>query len=140
MYLIDTNVVSELRKGDRGNAGVRAFWQKVEPATLFVSVVTIGELRRGVDNLRARDDLPQAQQLENWLNDVLIDYTDRILDFDRECAQMWGKLMSPHPQHAIDKQIAAIALIHDLTVVTRNTADFVGTGVALLNPFRKQPS
>jgi len=135
MYLIDTNVVSELRKGNRGNVGVREFWQQVEPATLFVSVVTIGELRRGVDNLRARDDLPQAQQLENWLNNVLIDYTDRILDFDRECAQMWGKLMSPHPQHAIDKQIAAIALIHDLTVVTRNTADFVGTGAKLLNPF-----
>lgn len=135
MFLVDTNVVSELRKGDRGNAGVRAFWQRVEPATLFVSAVSIGELRRGVENLRARGDLPQAQLLESWLNDVLIDYADRILDFDRECAQMWGKLMSPHPQHPIDKQIAAIALIHDLTVVTRNTADFNGMGVRLLNPF-----
>lgn len=139
MYLIDTNVVSELRKGDRGNAGVRAFWQGVDPSTLFVSVVTVGELRRGVENLRARGDLPQAQQVENWLNDVLIDYTERILDFDRECAQMWGKLMSPHAQHTIDKQIAAIALIHDLTLVTRNTADFAGTGAKLLNPFSVLP-
>lgn len=135
MFLIDTNVVGELRKGNRGNAGVRAFWERAEPATLFVSVVTIGELRHGVENLRARGDLPQARQLETWLNDVLIDHTDRILDFDRECAQMWGKLMSPHPQHPIDKQIAAIALIHDLTVVTRNVTDFAGTGVKLLNPF-----
>lgn len=139
MYLIDTNVVSELRKGDRGNAGVRAFWQGVDPGTLFVSVITIGELRRGVENLRARGDLSPAQQIENWLNDVLLDYTERILDFDCECAQMWGKLMSPHAQHTIDKQIAAIALIHDLTVVTRNTADFTGTGVKLLNPFSTLP-
>ncbi len=139
MYLIDTNILSELRKRQRGNPGVRAFWQGVDPSTLFLSVVTVGELRRGVESLRARGDLPQAQQLENWLDEVLIDYADRILDFDRECAQMWGKLMSPQSQHPIDKQIAATALIYDLTVMTRNTADFVGTGVKLLNPFSVSP-
>lgn len=135
MFLIDTNVVSELRKGKKANAGVRAFWQQTDPAALFISVVTIGELRRGVENLRARGDLPQARQLEAWLDEVLTGYAERILDFDRDCAQIWGKLMSPHAQHPLDKQIAAIALLHDLTVVTRNTADYAGTGVKLLNPF-----
>ncbi|MCX8087336.1 MAG: type II toxin-antitoxin system VapC family toxin [Rhodocyclaceae bacterium] len=135
MFLIDTNVVSELRKGKKANDGVRAFWQRTDPVALFISVVTIGELRRGVENLRARGDLPQARQLEAWLDEVLTDYAERILDFDRDCAQIWGKLMSPHAQHPLDKQIAAIALLYDLTVVTRNTADYAGTGVKLLNPF-----
>ena len=65
----------------------------------------------------------------------MTDYADKILSFDEECAQVWGRLMSPHPEHSIDKQIAAIALIHDLTVVTRNVDDFRGTGVAIMDPF-----
>ena len=66
---------------------------------------------------------------------VVSDYADRILAFDEECAQVWGRLMSPHPEHSTDKQIAAIALIHDLTVVTRNVDDFRGTGAKVKNPF-----
>ena len=79
--------------------------------------------------------IAQAGQLENWLDLVVTDYADRILGFDGECAQLWGCLMSPNQQHPIDKQIAAVALIHDLTVVTRNGDDFRGTGVRLRNPF-----
>ena len=136
MYLLDTNVISELRKGGRANHGVTAFFATLAAEDIYLSVVTIGEIRRGLENLRARGDREQAGRLEAWLDKVVTDFSDRILEFDLDCAQVWGKLMSPHPQHPIDKQIAAIALIYDLTVVTRNTDDFVSSGVRSLNPYR----
>lgn len=135
MFLVDTNVVSEARKGRQANVGVRAFWRNADPADIYISVITVGEIRRGLENIRRRGDATQARRLEGWLDDLVSGYADRILDFDLDCAQVWGGLMSPHPQHPIDKQIAAIALIHDLTVVTRNVADFAATGVRLLDPF-----
>ena len=135
-YLLDTNVISELRKGGRANHGVTAFFATLAAEDIYLSVVTIGEIRRGLENVRARGDREQAGRLEAWLDKVVTDFSDRILEFDLDCAQVWGKLMSPHPQHPIDKQIAAIALIYDLTVVTRNTDDFVSSGVRSLNPFR----
>jgi predicted nucleic acid-binding protein len=135
MYLIDTNVVSELRKGARADIGVSAFFAALDPQHIHLAVQTIGELRRGLENVRGRGDHAQADRLESWLDDITSDYAERLLGFDLDCAQVWGKLMSPNPQHPIDKQIAAIALIHDLTVVTRNTADFASTGARLLNPF-----
>ena len=100
-----------------------------------LSVLTIGEIRRGLENIRNRGDDAQADRLEVWLDTLVSSYARRILGFDLECAQLWGRLMSPSPQHPIDKQIAAIALIHDLTIVTRNTSDFAATGARLLNPF-----
>ena len=107
------------------------------PATItpFLSAITIGELRRGVDLIRHRGDQAQACLLESWLGEVLQNFGHRILDLDAEAAQVWGRFRVPHPQNSIDKQIAAIALLHDLTVVTRNGHDFAGTGVKLLNPF-----
>ena len=136
MYLLDTNFISEQRKGGRANHGVTAFFATLAAEDIYLSVVTIGEIRRGLENVRARGDREQAGRLEAWLDKVVTDFSDRILEFDLDCAQVWGKLMSPHPQHPIDKQIAAIALIYDLTVVTRNTDDFVSSGVRSLNPFR----
>lgn len=135
MYLVDTNVISEARKGARANPGVRQFFQTTPSGELYLAVQTVGEIRRGVEAIRHRGDLLQARQLEQWLAMLTDTYADRVLDFDLECAQVWGRLMSPLAQHPIDKQIAAIALIHDLTVVTRNTEDFRGTGVRLRNPF-----
>ena len=137
MYLVDTNVISEARKGSRANPGVRAFFAAAseQEQPLYVASITIGELRRGVDLIRRRGDGAQADALEQWLAGLLEAYGDRVLVLDAEAAQLWGRLRVPHPEHALDKQIAAIALLHDLTVVTRNTADFLPTGVALLNPF-----
>ncbi|MBN8475044.1 type II toxin-antitoxin system VapC family toxin [Sulfuritalea sp.] len=135
MYLVDTNVISEARKGKKANPGVQRFFQAIEAEDLYLSVQTIGELRRGLENIRHRGDLPQARKLETWLDLVVTSYADRILSFDDECAQVWGRLMSPRHEHPIDKQIAAIALIHDLTVVTRNVDDFHGTGTITSNPF-----
>ena len=135
MYLVDTNVISEARKGKKANSGVLEFWRHADAANIYLAVQTIGELRCGVESIRQRGDLAQASLLERWLMLVVTQYADHILTFDTDCAQVWGKLMSPHPQHPIDKQIAAIALIHDLTVVTRNIDDFRGLGVRLKNAF-----
>lgn len=138
MFLIDTNVISEARKGRRADAGVQSFWADAarEDTPLFLAAITIGELRRGVELIRHRGDHLQAQLLEQWLAEVLQTYGDRVLALDSDAAQIWGRLRVPNPQHPIDKQIAAIALLHDLTVVTRNTDDFAGCGVRLLNPFQ----
>ncbi len=137
MYLIDTNVISEARKRSKANKGVQAFFRQVikEQTPVYISVVTLGELRRGVELIRHRGDVRQAHQLERWLETLLADYQDYILDIHQNIAQLWGRLRVPYPENSLDKQIAATALIYDLTVVTRNHKDFASTGVQLLNPF-----
>lgn len=137
MYLIDTDVISEARKGERANAGVRKFFGDIALGNvpIYLSAITIGELRQGVESVRHRGDDAQARGLERWLNRVAHDYPDAILPFDDETAQVWGRLRVPHPENPLDKQIAATALISDLTVVTRNTRHYEPTGVRLLNPF-----
>jgi len=100
-----------------------------------VSVVTIGELRRGIELIQHRGNTKQASLLEKWLGLILEDYQDNILEINQDTAQLWGKLCAPHPENTLDKQIAATALIHGLTVVTRNEKNFVKTGAKVLNPF-----
>lgn len=137
MYLVDTNVISEARKGPRADAGVSHFLRDVAASAtpVFLAAVTVGELRRGVEAIRHRGDVEQARRLGRWLDALVDEYGSRILPLDIDAAQVWGRLVALRPQHLLDKQIAAIALIHGLTVVTRNTADFAGTGVPLTNPF-----
>ena len=137
MYLVDTNVISEARKKSKANTGVRAFFKQAikDETRIFISVVTVGELRRGVESIRYRGDVRQANQLEKWLDNLMAEYQDHILDINQDIAQLWGRLRAPHPENALDKQIAATALIYELTVVTRNQKDFVKTGVRVLNPF-----
>lgn len=137
MYLIDTNVIGELRKHQRCNPGVRAFFTQAAlmRQPLYISVVTVGELRRSIELCRHRGDHEQADALERWFNNLLHDYAPHILEFSTTCAQVWGKLRVPHPEKSIDKQIAATALTFGLTVVTRNVGDFADTGVSVLNPF-----
>jgi len=137
MYLIDTNVISEIRKGNKANPGVRQFFDAAiqDNAPLYISAITIGELRRGVDLIFHRGDASQGKLLEDWLNTLLNEHQNKILSIDGEIALLWGKLRVPEPEHALDKLIAATGIIYDLTVVTRNTKDFDNTGVRLLNPF-----
>ena len=136
MYLIDTDVLSEARKGARANSGVREFFAGAgRTESLFLSVITIDEIRRGVARIRHRGDDDQALLLERWLEELLQKFDDRILPFDADCAQVWGQLRVPNPENPIDKQIAAIAHVHGLTVVTGNVAHFQSTGVPLHDPF-----
>jgi len=138
MYLLDTNVVSEMRKRERANPGLLVFQRQLstEAGDVYLSVITVGELRRGIELIRYRGDLDQARVLEQWLENLLVEFEEKILDFGREEAQLWGRLRVPHYENALDKPIAATTLIYDLTLVTRNTGDFETTGVKLLNPFQ----
>lgn len=135
MYLLDTNVLSELRKGMRANPLLLAFFAEQSESQLYLPVQTIGEIQGGIARLRQRNDQKQAQVLEHWLYRIIQQYQDRILHFDLDCAQMWGTLMANNQHNPIDKQIAAIALIHDLTVLTRNSRDFARLPVKWRNPF-----
>jgi predicted nucleic acid-binding protein len=137
MYLVDTDVISEARRGRRGNSGVLDFFATAsrEPTPLFVSAITIGELRQGVERIRHRGDRVQAQRLERWLTQVATSYADSTLPFDEDAAQVWGRLRVSNPENPLDKQTAATALIHDLIVFTRNAPHYERTGVRLLNPF-----
>jgi predicted nucleic acid-binding protein len=137
MFLVDSVVISEARRGDKGNAGVREFFRNASRnnSALFLSVITIGELRQGVESIRWRGDSARVARLERWLDRPTVDYADAILPFDQDMAQIWGKLRAPHPENPLDKQIAATALIHDLTVVTRNISHYEPTGVNVESPF-----
>jgi toxin FitB len=137
MYLVDTDVISNARRRLRANPGVRRFFRDTatQGIPLFLSAVTIGELRQGVERVRHRGDLAQATRLSRWLDAVAEGYADAILPFDEEIAQIWGRLRVPHAENPLDKQIAATALIYGLTVVTRNVSHYEPTGVTVLNPF-----
>jgi hypothetical protein len=134
MFLADTNAISELRKGAKADPGVVTFFSGTEQE-VFLPAQVIGELRFGIERLKHKGDLPQARRVDEWFQSIGEKYAQRILVFDLECATMWGILMGVNDQHIVDRQIAAIALVYDLTVVTRNTAHFAGTGVRLMNPF-----
>lgn len=136
MYLVDTDVISNARKRNRANPGVRRFFRDAatQGIPLFLSAVTIGELRQGVEAVCHRGDLAQATRLSRWLSTVTRDYADASLPFDEEIAQIWGRLRVPH-ENPLDKQIAATALMYGLTVVTRNVPHYEPTGGAVLNPF-----
>jgi len=123
VYLIDTNIVSESRKNAKANRGVTDFFNHVVAADepVYLSVISVGKLRRGVEFILHRGDVDQANLLEAWLTIVLEQFGENILAFDADAAQVWRRLRVPHPEHELDKQIAAIALVNDLTVVTRNT-------------------
>ena len=137
VYLIDTDVISEARKKEKAHPGVQRLFMRAEEQRIpsYLSVVTVGELRRGIEIIRHRNDVAQATVLEVWLKKILKEYEDCILSFDAETAQMWGRLRVPRHENALDKQIAATAIMHDLTLVTRNEEHFKGTGVRILNPF-----
>jgi predicted nucleic acid-binding protein len=137
MFLIDTNIISELRKGQKADAGVVEFFANAvkNDTPLYISVITLGELRRGVELIINRGDIAQGKLLADWLYSVQTEYQNNVLPIDAEIALLWGKMRGSNPQNSIDKLIAATALMFELTVVTRNIKDFENTGVNLLNPF-----
>jgi hypothetical protein len=137
-WLVDTNILSELRKGKRADAGVRSWFAQSREEELFTSVLVLGELRRGIESIRRRDE-PSALALEQWLTRLMASFGDRVLPIDARVADVWGKLNVPNPLPTVDGLLAATALIHDLVLVTRNVRDVPGTGARLLDPTSGPP-
>ncbi|MBA2713120.1 MAG: type II toxin-antitoxin system VapC family toxin [Rubrobacteraceae bacterium] len=133
-FVLDTNVVSEARKGSRADTGVMRWLSLVVAEDLYLSVLVIGEIRQGIEGLRRRDPI-QADHLEVWLSGLRRRYADRILPIDLEIAEEWGRMNAPDPISSRDGLMAATAKVRNMTFVTRNTADVARTGVRLLNPF-----
>jgi predicted nucleic acid-binding protein len=133
-YLLDTNVISELRKGARANRNVRRWFQGVRDDEIFLSVLVLGEIRRGIESIRRRDP-PTATRLESWLARITTEHGNRVLPVTAAIAEVWGRFNVPDPLPVIDSLLAATAHEHGLTVVTRNTRDVERTGVPVLDPF-----
>jgi len=134
-FLIDTNVISELRKGDRANTGVRSWFTENAHADMWLSVLVVGELRRGVDRISRRDEAA-GRSIGTWLTQLVETFDDRILGVDLAVALEWGRLGVPDPLAVTDGLLAATALTHNLTIVTRNSRDFEKAGARQINPFR----
>jgi predicted nucleic acid-binding protein len=132
-YLLDTNVISETRK-TRPNSGVIAFLSVADAAGLFLSVLTLGELRKGVEAKRKADP-GVADQLGAWVDGIETSFADRIVPIDAATARRWGELSAKRSLPVIDTLIAATAICRGFTLVTRNTHDVKSTGVALINPW-----
>lgn len=132
-WLLDTNVVSELRKGDRADARLRSWFAGVDDADLFTSVLVLGEIRRGIESIRRRDP-SGAMAIEQWLVRMAMSFGERVLTIDVRVADRWGTLNVPDPIPTVDGLLAATALVHDLTLVTRNIRDVAGTGARTFDP------
>jgi predicted nucleic acid-binding protein len=135
--LLDTNVVSELRKGPRTDSNVRAWFTDADADALYLSVLVVGEIRQGIERARRRDPTAAAN-LERWLAKLSELYEDRIIAVDVAVAEQWGRLNVPDPLPTVDGLLAATALVHDMSLVTRNTADIARTGVRVVNPFERR--
>ncbi|WBQ11312.1 type II toxin-antitoxin system VapC family toxin [Hyphomonadaceae bacterium ML37] len=133
-FLIDTNIISEVRKGDRCDRAVAAWWAGVAEDDLWLSALVLGEIRKGVELARRRDPR-KADALEAWLGDVIAGFADRVLPVDTAVAEEWGRMNAIRPAPVIDALLAATAKANGLTLVTRNTADVAGLDVDVLNPF-----
>ena len=133
-YLVDTNVISELRKRERADPAVQAWFASVADEEIFLSVLTVGEIRQGVERIRRRD-LAAATALDGWLDRVVDTHRDRLVPVDRLVAEEWGRLNVPDPLPVVDGLLAATAKITGLTLATRNVGDVERTGVDLVNPF-----
>jgi predicted nucleic acid-binding protein len=135
-YLLDTNILSELRKGERACPEVVVWFDETDDEVLFTSVLVVGEIRRGIE-LARKADPKKAKALEKWLITLVEHFSDRILPIDDRVADLWGRLCVDQKLPDVDGLLAATALTHNLTLCTRNTADFARSGVKLLNPFSK---
>jgi predicted nucleic acid-binding protein len=138
-YLIDTNVASELRKAGAAHPQFITWSTRVDRSTMFLSVLVVGEIRRGIENLR-RKDPAQARLLDAWRDVIVSSFNGRILPVTQEIAETWGRLSAPDKLPVIDGLLAATAIVHNLTLVTRNTRDVARSGVQVINPFDEPSS
>jgi predicted nucleic acid-binding protein len=137
-YLLDTNLLSETRK-KRADAGVLAFLEEAEATSLYISVLTLGELRKGVAK-KMRENAGEAQLLAGWVDGLQYSFAERILGIDAGVAKLWGEWSSERPRPVVDTLLAATAVRRGLTLVTRNLRDMQGIPVKLLNPWKEPPA
>jgi predicted nucleic acid-binding protein len=133
-YLIDTNVISELRKGKRADPAVVAWFEGLDDVEVFLSILTLGEIRRGIESIRRRDPRAAAA-LDSWLGRISEAHRERVLPVDRAIAEEWGRMNVPDPLPVVDCLLAATARVNGLTLATRNAADIARTGVEYIDPF-----
>jgi predicted nucleic acid-binding protein len=136
-YLIDTNIISEVRKGDQCDPNVAAWYASVDDADIYLSVLVLGEIRRGIERARPRDPR-RARALEGWLSTVRQSFADRVLPVDQAVAEEWGRMSARRSVPTVDALLAATAKVHRMTFATRNLADVAGLGADVLNPFDTQ--
>lgn len=132
--LLDTNVLSEVRKGRRAHPAVQRWWRAIDADRLFVSVLVLGEIRFGLERVRPRDPA-KAEALEAWLQAVKATFSDRMVPIDIAVTEEWGRLNAVRTLSTVDGLLAASAKVHDMTLVTRNVSDVEGTGARVLDPF-----
>lgn len=135
-YLLDTNIISEIRKGADCDSGVAVWYAAIRAEEIFLSALVIGEIRKGVE-LLSRRDLLRARALDRWLRQITQAFEQRILPVDASIAEEWGRMNAMRTVPVVDGLIAATAKVRGLTLVTRNETDVAGLGVKLLNPFQR---
>ena len=133
-FLLDTNIVSELRRGVRCDARVRRWAEEVDDSQFHISVLTLGEIRAGVEAARGKDPV-KAASIERWLHETIRRFLGKTHDVTKSIVERWGRLLPGQKLPAVDALIAATALEHGLTVVTRNVRDFERMGVPILDPW-----
>jgi predicted nucleic acid-binding protein len=133
-YLLDTNVISEVRKGGKCNPHVARWYDSIDDTEIFLSVLVLGEIRKGIERARPNDPT-KARALEKWLAEVTTGFADRILPIDRAIADQWGRMSAKRPLPTVDALLAATAKVHRLTLATRNIAHVADLGADLYDPF-----
>jgi len=133
-YLLDTNIISEVRKGAKCDASVAAWYDSIDDAEIFLSVLVLGEIRKGVERARPSDPA-QARALERWLTAVAESFAERVLTVDQSVADEWGRMGAKRPVSTVDALLAATAKVHGMTLATRNVSDVADLGADFVNPF-----
>ncbi|MFZ0423974.1 MAG: type II toxin-antitoxin system VapC family toxin [Xanthobacteraceae bacterium] len=133
-YLIDTNIISEVRKGAKCDRRVAAWYESIADTDIYLSVLVVGEIRKGIERAKPNDPL-RARVLEKWLADVVGSFAERILPVDRTVADEWGRMSAARSLSIIDALLAATAKVNGITLATRNVTDVADLGVNVLNPF-----
>jgi predicted nucleic acid-binding protein len=133
-YLIDTSIISEVRKGGACNPAVASWYASIDDADIYLSVLVLGEIRRGIERVRPRD-AAQARALDDWFSEVQESFAERVLPIDQLVADEWGRMSARRPVSSIDALLAATAKVHRMTLATRNVSDIAGLGAEVVNPF-----
>jgi toxin FitB len=136
-YLIDTNIISEVRKGAKCDSNVASWYGSIDDADIYLSVLVLGEIRKGVERVRSGNPA-QARALEKWLTTVVGSFAERILPIDQAVADEWGRMGAKRPVSTVDALLAATAKVHGMTLATRNVSDVADLGASFVNPFERR--